>query len=180
MTKALQALIAPQRKLEDAAQLATVIDSPEAIRVLAAWPATRKAWKKAAGKAPASSGPRWEWLWRGAKIDHDSLARTARLAADQAMAMLRVLVAARVVYPDGTISKHAAQLVGSYVEKRLAQHAPSAKSKERKERKASGYKDGPRSRACPTCNVKAGERCKMPSGKHYTKPFHHAARKGTE
>lgn len=169
MTKALQALLAAQRKREEAGQLATVIDSPEAIRVLAAWPATRKTWKKAAGKPPANPRARWEWLWRGVKLDPDSLARTARLAADQALAMLRVLQAARVVYPDGTISKHAHELVAGYVDKRLAQHAP---------RKSAGHKDGPRARACPECSAKAGERCRMPNGKHYTKPFHHKARKG--
>ena len=177
MTKALQSLLAPQRKLEAVDQLATVIDSPEAIRILASWPRLRRrTWKKVGGKPPADLGMRWEWLWRGVKLDPDSLARAARLAPDQSMAILRVLVAARVIYPDGTISKHAADLVGSYVERRLAQHAPKATAP----RKDANYKDGPRARQCPDCGAKAGERCRMPNGTHYTKPFHHKARKGDQ
>ena len=175
MSKELQKLLAPQRKAEEAAQLATVIDSPEAIRVLAAWPAARKAWKKPGGKAPTDLAKRWSWLWRGVSIDQQSLARTARLAADQSMAMLRVLVAARVVYPDGSISREAKELVGAYVAKRLAQNAPTAKAAKEK-----NHKDGHRARACPECGAKAGEACKMKNGKRYTKPFIHKARKGME
>lgn len=169
----LSSLLEGYKRREDAAGLATIIDSPEAIRVLSAWPTIRVKWQKASGHKAKDLKLRWPWLWRGVSFDIDDLARAARLGIDQAYSLLRVLVAARAVYPDGTISGPASELVTAYVEKRLAMHAPKAKTKARER----GHLEGPRARACPQCGARAGEACKLKTGKHYKRKFFHKARK---
>lgn len=164
MSKALAKLLEPFRSKENPAQLATVIDSPDAIRVIAAWTATRRAWKKAKGKPPKTLELLWSWLWRGVAFDRDTLAETSRLASDQAHYVLRALVAARIVYPDGTITQYAEELIDGYVEKRMKQHG----------RPTTSAKGKPPE--CPTCGAEAGRPCRMKNGNEYKTTFQHKAR----
>ncbi len=167
----LSKMLAPFRKLEKPEQLATVIDSAEAVRVLGSWPSTVKKWTKSKGRAPRSSARLWEWLWAGVEYDRSGLGSRARLSNARAHSMLSVLMSARLVYPDGTIAKPAQEFVDAYIARKLKPKTPAKAPKEKR------HLEGPRARPCPHCSAVPGERCKMKNGKHYTKPFHHLARR---
>lgn len=156
------------KESESSAQLATVVDSPEAIKVIQAWTATRKTWKKAAGKAPVALELLWSWLWRGVKFDREALAEQARIAVDQSHYVLRALVAAKLVYPDGTITKAASELVDAYVGKRMIQQGAALIPKTATD---------PKSRECGECGAGIGQKCLMKNGKPYRKLFHHLVRR---
>lgn len=168
MNQALASHLQIFKQSESSAQLATVVDSPEAIKVIQAWTATRKTWKKSAGKAPATTELLWAWLWRGVKFDREALAEQARIAVDQSHYVLRALVAAKLVYPDGTITEAASKLVDAYVGKRMIQQGAALIPK---------GPDDPKSRECGECGAGIGQKCLMRNGKPYRKLFHHKVRR---
>lgn len=176
MSQALAKLLAPFRKSESADQLATILDSSEAVRVLAAWSGTRKKWKKPAGKMPKSPDLRWDWLWTGVSMDLEALAVSTRLSERGAHATLRALVNARLVYPDGTLAEPASRLIRDYVARR-------ANTKEKPARNEGGAPTQVavgQGHECPKCGAKPGERCKAASGNPYQRTRSHKAREALD
>ena len=111
--KRLDSYLAPYRKTEKKAQVATIADNAEALKVLAVWPATQRDWRPF-GRAPRDEFERWRWLWSCVWLDREELAAFSDLGEMQAERVLRVCYGLRIAYPDGTISKHAQQLLESH------------------------------------------------------------------
>jgi hypothetical protein len=103
-------------KLED---LATIVGDANAIRLLAAWRNARPAWKKPKRKQPSNPPDLWQWIWDGVHYDREALANAAKLNEQATHKLLHLCANARVIYPDGTISKHAADLVAAHTKTRF-------------------------------------------------------------
>ena len=116
--KSLTSHLAPFREAEKRDQLAGVVDDREAIRVLAAWRLVRWTWHKPRGKAPTEINELWYWLWAGGKFDLEALSAAAGHSRGVVERSLAVLVNARIVYPDGSISVEAARLVEAHTNQR--------------------------------------------------------------
>jgi hypothetical protein len=115
----LKKLLAPMRKQEGKAQLCSIVDDHNAIRLLDAFANAESAWRpRSRPKQPTEQGALWFWLWRFFLIDLDALAASARLTPEEATKLLRVLIAARLVYPDGTITRPAKTLIADFVRTR--------------------------------------------------------------
>ncbi len=111
--KKLAGYLAEFRKQEKKSQVATIADNRDVVAVLAVWPACARAWRPV-GKAPREPFARWRWLWRCVWLDLEELAGHSQQGLLEAESNLRVCYALRIAYPDGTISKHAKQLIESH------------------------------------------------------------------
>ena len=127
MPAGLVEMLQPFRGDTEQTGLAIVADRAEAKKLLAAfttWPLPH--WKRARGGMPADERRRWLWLWEGfpggamAPDFLEDLARAAGLAVQTAVILCPQLLAARVVFPDGTISEGARTLLRAHV----AKHTP--------------------------------------------------------
>ena len=105
------------RDVEAQDQLAAVVDDRDAIRVLAAWRSVRWEWDAPSKRSPWDLGELWIWLWTGGRFDLEAIAAAVGSSLGIVEAALAVLVNARAVYPDGTISAHAQLLVEAHVSK---------------------------------------------------------------
>ena len=95
-----------------------VVDDPEAIRLLAAWRKSTPVWRKPLARMPQEPVALWAWLWDGVYYDREELAVVSKLNEQTASQLLRVCAHARLAYPDGTISKHAAKLIKTQTQQR--------------------------------------------------------------
>ena len=115
----IEELLKGYRKLEKREDLAGVVDDPVGIRFLAAWRRQVPSWKKPRAKQPTEIGLLWLWLWSGVRYDREELAIAAKVNESAAELYLRACVSARIVYPDGTISKPATRLIAAHVTNRF-------------------------------------------------------------
>ena len=107
------------RKREGKAQLCSIVDDHNAIRLLDAFANAETAWRpRGRAKPPKEQGALWFWFWRFFLIDLEALAASAKLTTEEATKLLRVLIAARLVYPDGTITKPGKTLIADFVSTR--------------------------------------------------------------
>jgi hypothetical protein len=121
---------------EKKSQVATVVDKPSAIVVLGVWAACAKDWRPK-GRAPRDEFALWRWLWSCVWFDAEELAAVSGLSETEAARVLRMCMGLRLVYPDGSISKHAQQLLEDHGRSRrpgVAKGRPKG-SKDRKARK---------------------------------------------
>lgn len=119
MSVDLQKLLAPLRKRESKEHLCAVVDDHDAIRLLDAFANAETAWKPRRGaRVPKDPDALWGWLWGFVLLDLQAIAASAKLSQKTAATLLRVCIAARLVYPDGTITKPARTLIADYVRSR--------------------------------------------------------------
>ena len=191
MSRLLAKLLKPYKASEDEYKVAMILDSPEAIRVMAAWPGIRKKWAKYGGKMPADKALAWQWIWRCLTYDLEALALATRLSQRAAVSTLRVLVAAHAIYPDGTLSEAASKILDGYVQRRIAAKPGAPRgggrpkgAKDAKPRRERGKDSkrgkggsGPMAIECPMCGAGIGQRCLMATGTPYHRAYIHAARK---
>ena len=135
----LTSLLSGFRKLEKREDLAGVVDDPVGIRFLAAWRRQVPTWKRSRAKQPTEIGLLWLWLWAGVRYDRDALAIAAKVNESTAELYLRSCVSARIVYPDGSISKPAERLIAAHVKNRFPGNRrgrpPGVKDSSKRERK---------------------------------------------
>lgn len=162
MSRSLAQYVARFRKLEFAGQLTPFRKSIDAKNVLAMWPQVRKEWKRPKSKPPKDDADLWIWLWRGMRYDLTSLAESARMTEHDAAATMRYLVTARVVYPDGSISRAAEVLVSGGE----AIHESGKKKAWTMARDVE----------CPHCGALPGDRCITATGALCTTNYAHADR----
>ena len=127
------------RKLEKKSQVATVVDKPAAITMLGVWSACEKDWRPQ-GRAPKQDFELWRWLWQSVWFDLEGLAAISGLSETEAARVLRVCMGLRLVYPDGTISKHAQQLLEDHGRARAPGNAKGRPrgSRDKEKRKTRG------------------------------------------
>ncbi|HEU02539.1 hypothetical protein LCGC14_0678550 [marine sediment metagenome] len=115
----LEQLLKGYRRLEKREDLAGVVDDPTGIRFLAAWRRQVPTWKRSRAKQPTEIGLLWVWVWAGVRYDREALAIAAKVNESTAELYLRSCVSARIVYPDGSISKPAERLIAAHVKNRF-------------------------------------------------------------
>jgi len=83
----------------------------EAMKVLGVWPVVPLTWRRPSGRAPADHNSAWDWIWQGARVGAEDLGRRAGLHPYIAAEKFEMLKGARMIYPDGTISRAAARVL---------------------------------------------------------------------
>lgn len=89
------------------AAAALVLGDDEAVRVLAAFRNVTHKWRAPKKKQPSETATlieRWEWLTSNWTIDVEGIARAAGMSEEVADMKVDMLIANRLVYPDGTIA----------------------------------------------------------------------------
>lgn len=94
---------------------------PILIRVLNAWEKAEHAWKRPRTPPPPNiaSQEAWKWLTSGWAHDYYAVSVGANITRDQARELVNVLVQARLIYPDGSISEHARKAMTALIASRL-------------------------------------------------------------
>ena len=65
------------------------------------------------GQPPIHRHNRWTYAWKYRRVDHEALARFSGLADAACRDLFVKLVAARLIYPDGTLAGPAADILTS-------------------------------------------------------------------
>lgn len=99
-------LFAPFRARELAfrANAVALLRDPDAVRVALSWRSVPVAWKFPDSAPPADEAGIWRWIWTEVDADEADLARASGVAPADVRYWLRVLIANRLIYPDGTIA----------------------------------------------------------------------------
>lgn len=111
------------------------------LRLLAAWQTTPHEWKQPKAPCPDGGNPTpaaWAWLWSGIELDAVALADAANVSQSTARTRMRMLIATRLVFPDGTISDHAKRAMRAAVASRLPKPKQKEKGEKEKDEKRSG------------------------------------------
>lgn len=98
--------LAPFRAREPVfrANAAALLMDPACVRVALAWRGLVVSWELPETPCPETEGGAWGWLWEGVDADEEALAQAAGIAPRDARYYLRVLIANRLIYPDGTVA----------------------------------------------------------------------------
>jgi hypothetical protein len=120
----LDALLQPYRT-DDSLGVVTVIDDVPAKKLLAAWPRYNPRWVRPKGRMPSDLDERWYWLWEGVDVDVRFLAECANISEHVAGPKLLTCIHARLLFPDGTLSKAATMMLNAFI----AQNLPPAPKK---------------------------------------------------
>ena len=112
-------LLRSYRAKESEQDLAAIVDDPIVVRFLATWVRTPVEWRTPKRKRPATADELWWWLWSGVRWDLEQVARAARISQSAAQSFGIACATARIIYPDGTCSKHALALLDSYTAHRF-------------------------------------------------------------
>lgn len=112
------------------------------MRVLAAWQHVKLSWRAPEGKQPDNGRPTpaaWQWICRGLQVDFVALAEAADVVQLVAREKARMLLGARLVYPDNTLARSAQAALNELVRSRLFPDGTPDKNKD-KEKKAAAKK----------------------------------------
>ncbi len=121
------ALIDAFRALEKTTDVGALMveDGFDAItmRVFAAWEKTVQRWNRPHDLCPEGgaypTAAAWTWLIEGWTIDYAAIAEGACVSREVARERMAALIRNRLVYPDGSASKHATQALQATVASRL-------------------------------------------------------------
>ncbi len=124
MARPPEALIAAFRATETPEQLGVMVAAdgfdPEIVRVLAAFMSADVDWSEPPMRCPDGGRPTaraWAWTWSGCRVDYMAIATAAGLSRLAAREKLAALIGARLIYADGSISKHAQAALQSAIAK---------------------------------------------------------------
>ncbi len=97
------------RAQESALAVAMIFDDPLARKVLTAWTTFAKVptWAAPNDKPPEDERALWTWIWLRSweTLDLESFAMAVGTTPELVEQKLHMLINARLLYPDGTISK---------------------------------------------------------------------------
>lgn len=129
-------LIDAFRALEQPTDIGVLMDDEgfdaTTMRVYSAWEKSSHVWNRPATPCPDDGRPTtaaWNWLRSGWSIDVGGIAEGAGVARETARELLTVLLRARLIYPDGSSSKHARQALTATVAMRLTKAGAGKKKK---------------------------------------------------
>jgi hypothetical protein len=129
------------RELETLTDIAVLLveDGFDAVtmRVLSAWEKTEHRWRRPETDQPADrpTVAVWEWLASGWCPDYAAIAAGADVSHEIARERFQVLMRARLIYPDGTMSEHATKALEAVVRLRLRAEGQRAKKQTAREDK---------------------------------------------
>lgn len=140
-------LLEPYKRNEGSFGVAVVIGNDTAIKVVASFQLVAlPPWRKPRTKQPEGTLARWKWLWSGFKGGPDypefliQLAAAAGASEQSVYNCWPTIMASRLVYPDGSLSENAADMVGAFVVRHLPRVRPQAQP--RPARPAAPAKEG--------------------------------------
>lgn len=111
------------KAVEEDTDSITVLGDDEAMRVLAAWKRTDQKWSRPKTKMPTMQAGNhaavWAWICEGWIFDNDGIARGADLSLRVVHVKIRMLILARLIYPDGSVSKAARAALQVHVAQKL-------------------------------------------------------------
>lgn len=102
-----------------------VLGDDDAMSVLAAWRRADQVWSQPNAKQPPytakTSEAVWRWICAGWSLDHvvEAIERGTGLSPFVVRNKLAMLIAARLIYPDGNMSKAAKTALQLHVAKKL-------------------------------------------------------------
>ena len=107
------------------------MQSPEAVHVLlrdaivrnlvVAWTRIPVSFKLPRGKPPDDERLRWDWLWKGCSFDRERLASCLCLDRSKCHRLMDRAILFRMIYPDGTASRNAIDLIRQEIRKAIPQ-----------------------------------------------------------
>lgn len=103
-------LLAPYRR-QELERTPGACGTRAARQLLAAWSPAWCAWTPPTSPAPADLTDRWRWLWGHVELHAPDFVAACALPQAAGLAAFEGLVALRLVYPDGTISRAAQRLL---------------------------------------------------------------------
>lgn len=136
----LEDVLAVFRALEANEDAIPILGNEDAMRVLAAWTKSDQHWRKPRRAMPeltaTNHGLVWAWITSGWSFEYDPLARAANVSARIAAQQLDVLMANRLIYPDGSMSKGARAAMNLYIAAKLgikqkSRRSPTPKTEEK-------------------------------------------------
>lgn len=95
----------------------------ETMRVLSAWTVADVPWSRPPKPCPDGGRPTqraWLWLMSGIEVDIHAIADATGLSRSLVLQKVRILIAARLVFPDGEISKPARAALQQAVAERIS------------------------------------------------------------
>lgn len=111
------------------------------LRLLAAWSSTPHEWTQPKKPCPdngSATPAAWAWLWSGIELDAPALADAANVSQSTARTRMKMLIAARLVFPDGTIADSAKRAMRAAVASRLPQPKKKGEKDEKHEKQRPG------------------------------------------
>ncbi len=104
------------------------------MRVLSAWERTEQKWSQPKKPCPDGGRPTiaaWRWLCSTWTVDYAAVADGASVSRDVARERVMVLMHARLIYPDGDVSKAARQAMTATIRGRLKSEQQRSKVKDK-------------------------------------------------
>lgn len=138
MGSTLKDLVLYFRSREDGVLLGAVqmINDQEAQRVVAAWMNFPVAWKAPKSKQPETDDRElWDWMWKGAEYDMNDLAERSGVDRFRIKGVMVRLIAARLIFPDGSIAGTASGVLKTEVFRATAAKLPKPKPAPKDEKK---------------------------------------------
>ena len=96
-----------------------ILDDKDSQKVLAAWSTMPMTWVRPKSAVPESGRERWDWLWRGVKMDFEEYSIRTGIASSRLQKLFGPLKSARLVYPDGSIAEHAMNVLKAEVQRAI-------------------------------------------------------------
>ncbi len=96
-----------------------IMEDDMAQKVLIAWPRVAITRTEPTTPLPDSDNAAWRWLWSGVEYDAQELAATAGIHIQMVRPKIDQLKGNRLIFPDGTISSVAADLLAAKTEESL-------------------------------------------------------------
>lgn len=112
-------MIARFRKDEKLENAIVIVDDLDAMKLLIAWQGAAIQIDPPECDPPEGDVALWDWLWDCVAISYEDLADRAGLPEIVVRNKFPVMVSARLVYPDGTISAHATGVIQNYLGSKL-------------------------------------------------------------
>lgn len=105
--------------LETPESVYSIMNDEVAKAILSVWQAYPITWTPTTDSAPEDLNARWEWLWAGCGIDTTLLAKKVGMPKFLVAQRFEILKTARLIYPDGAISRYASAIMRADVSRRL-------------------------------------------------------------
>lgn len=96
---------------------ASISSNKSLMKILSVWHLVDYEWGEPKSPAPVGDMTRWLWLWDEWGYDSDELSRSTGLDIRAVKKTVQQAIRARLVYPDGTLSKAASGAVNGAVAK---------------------------------------------------------------
>lgn len=112
---------------EGVERMLLLVDDLEACRVAIAWSGADVGWKSPRAGLTIDRGGSWKrrpkralmWAWTGAIFDLEAVALAAGVTRARTFRRFPILKENQLIYPDGTLSPFALQVIGTVTRRRL-------------------------------------------------------------